>query len=71
MSFPLQNYSFDTSANDYKSSMSIDSMMKGNPTTTLEEKMALLDLASASSPPSKNGDSQIYKQNKENLSRGN
>jgi len=45
-------------------------MMKGNPTTTLEEKMALLDLASASSPPTKNGDSQIYKQNKENLSRG-
>ena len=74
----MQNYSFDaSSASDYKSSISIDTMLKGTPTTTLEEKMSLLDLASsamlsAAPPPTtaKNGDSQIQKQNKENLSRG-
>ena len=72
----MQNYSFDaSSASDYKSSISIDTMLKGTPTTTLEEKMSLLDLASsamlsAAPPTAKNGDSQIQKQNKENLSRG-
>ena len=72
----MQNYSFDaSSASDYKSSISIDTMLKGTPTTTLEEKMSLLDLASsamlsAAPTTAKNGDSLIQKQNKENLSRG-
>jgi hypothetical protein len=46
--------------------------MKGT-TATLEEKMSLLDLASSvtsAAASTKNGDSQLQKHNKENLSRG-
>lgn len=62
----IQNYSFDATSNDFKSNLSIDAMIKGS-STTLEEKMALLDLTST---PPRNGDSQLHKNNKENLSKG-
>jgi hypothetical protein len=63
----LQNYSFEAPSNEFKPNLSIDAMIKGN-STTLEEKMALLDLTSTA--PARNGDSHIHKNNKENLSRG-